>query len=280
MRFERSKTAAALFAALAVLGCGGSGESAGATSPPVISSFRATPSSISPGGSTRLTWVVTGATSLSINQGIGPVTGSSITVTPPANTQYTLTANNSVGSDALAVDVVVSSSTAPVASVVASLAATSLTTGQTTQATAVLRDASNNVLADRAIAWSSGSNSVARVDQSGLVSAVGIGTTTITATSEGVSGSVNVRVSSVPVASVTVTLASYQHSSRAGLRKQPLLSVTRAETSSLGGKSLGAVLQVQQSTRRQVSSPASCLGQRSSRPVVKVRVDQQRWPLR
>jgi len=56
-----------------------------------------------------LRWVVTGATSLTINQGIGAVTGAtSIQVTPSATTTYTLTATNSVSSVTRNVTVTVS----------------------------------------------------------------------------------------------------------------------------------------------------------------------------
>lgn len=65
---------------------------------PVIGSFTATPSRIAPGGSATLAWNVTGATSVSINQGIGPVTGSSVPVTPSNGKRYILTATNAGGS--------------------------------------------------------------------------------------------------------------------------------------------------------------------------------------
>ncbi len=67
--------------------------------PPTINSFTASPSSIVSGGSSTLSWNVTGATSLSINQGIGDVTGNtSVQVTPAVTTTYVLTATNSNGS--------------------------------------------------------------------------------------------------------------------------------------------------------------------------------------
>ena len=97
---------------------------------------------------------------------------------------------------------------APVASVTVTLASAGLTTGQTTQATAVTRDASGNVLTGRSITWSTSDSTVARVSTSGLVTAVATGTAQIIATSEGQRGSATLTVSPPPVASVTVTLAS------------------------------------------------------------------------
>jgi hypothetical protein len=67
--------------------------------PPTIASFTANPTTIHTGESSTLSWNVTGATSLSINQGVGTVTGATGTkvVTPTATTTYTLTATNADG---------------------------------------------------------------------------------------------------------------------------------------------------------------------------------------
>lgn len=67
---------------------------------PNISSFVAAPTGITQGSSTTLSWSVSGnpAPTISINNGVGSVFGSSITVTPNASTTYTLTATNSAGS--------------------------------------------------------------------------------------------------------------------------------------------------------------------------------------
>jgi hypothetical protein len=66
---------------------------------PVINSFSAEPSSISAGQSSTLNWTVTGATTVSIDQGIGNValTGPRA-VAPSVTTVYTLTASSSAGS--------------------------------------------------------------------------------------------------------------------------------------------------------------------------------------
>ena len=59
----------------------------------LIVRFDATPSSITAGQSSQLTWVVQGASSVSINNGVGNVAATgSTTVTPSATTTYTLTA--------------------------------------------------------------------------------------------------------------------------------------------------------------------------------------------
>jgi peptidoglycan/xylan/chitin deacetylase (PgdA/CDA1 family) len=65
---------------------------------PTITSFSANPITINQGSSTLLSWVVTNASTTSINQGVGVVTGSSKSVSPTATTTYTLTATNPQGS--------------------------------------------------------------------------------------------------------------------------------------------------------------------------------------
>jgi hypothetical protein len=66
---------------------------------PVIQSFFASPPSILAGQTSTLQWVVSGAISVSINQGIGAVTASGTrVVSPSVTTSYTITASNSAGS--------------------------------------------------------------------------------------------------------------------------------------------------------------------------------------
>jgi len=84
----------------------------------------------------------------------------------------------------------------PVASVSVTVASGSLQVGQTTQATAVTRDANNNVVTGRTISWSSTNPQIASVSTSGVVTALTAGSTTIIATSESKSGSAQVTVSS------------------------------------------------------------------------------------
>ena len=78
----------------------------------------------------------------------------------------------------------------PVSSVMVSLASPSISVGQTTQTSAVLKDAHGNVLQGRALTWASSNPLIASVAGDGMVSALGVGSTSITATSEGQSGSV------------------------------------------------------------------------------------------
>jgi uncharacterized protein YjdB len=96
----------------------------------------------------------------------------------------------------------------PVASVSVSAPDSSLTTGTTTQATVVARDAANNILslAGRAVVWTSSATGVATVSASGLIDAVAAGSATIGATVDGVGpATFLLTVTPVAVASVTVT---------------------------------------------------------------------------
>src|SRR5205809_349682 len=99
-------------------------------------------------------------------------------------------------------------SNAPVATVAVTPASASVQVGQTVPLTATPKDASGTPLSGRVISWSSSNTAVATVSSSGVVSGVAAGVATITATSEGQSGSSSITVSNVPVASVAVSPAS------------------------------------------------------------------------
>ena len=94
-----------------------------------------------------------------------------------------------------------------IASVVVSPASATVPVGQTLQLTATTEDANGNPLSGRTVTWSSGSSAVAAVNGSGLVTGVALGSATITAASEGQSGTAAITVTRVPVASVTVSPA-------------------------------------------------------------------------
>jgi uncharacterized protein YjdB len=89
---------------------------------------------------------------------------------------------------------------APVATVTVAPATASLVAGQTVQLAATLRDGAGNVLTGRTISWSSATPGVALVSSSGVVTAMAAGgPVTITATSEGRSGTAAVTVTAPPV---------------------------------------------------------------------------------
>jgi len=105
------KRAIAIASLAILMACGSTG-----APPPVIASFTATPSDIAKGESSTLAWTVSGANLISIDRGIGEVTGSSTVVAPPATTTYTLTAKGQGGSATAAVTITVGLPKVPVIS--------------------------------------------------------------------------------------------------------------------------------------------------------------------
>ena len=106
-------------------------------------------------------------------------------------------------------EVTVNVSVVPVSSVAIAPENHELDVGANVQLAATLRDAQNNVLTGRAIAWASDAPGVATVDANGKVTAVAAGSAAISATSEGKVGraTIQVRAPQIPVAQVAVAAA-------------------------------------------------------------------------
>jgi uncharacterized protein YjdB len=105
---------------------------------------------------------------------------------------------------ALGVEILAGGPPPPVVSVEVSPSEASVPQGGTVQLTATPRDAGGNPLPNRTVVWESSDEAVATVDPAGLVTGIALGTATITATSEGQSGTAIVAVL-VPVAKVGIT---------------------------------------------------------------------------
>ncbi|MFL6310970.1 MAG: alkaline phosphatase family protein [Terriglobales bacterium] len=71
---------------------------------PLAVTLKANPANIAPGSQSTLTWASTGAASVSIDQGVPPITGASgsVSVSPTQNTIYTITATDAQGHTATA----------------------------------------------------------------------------------------------------------------------------------------------------------------------------------
>src|SRR2546425_4248149 len=82
----------------------------------------------------------------------------------------------------------------PVVSVTVAPSSATAQVGSTVQLTATPKDAGGNPLTGRTVTWASGNTSVATVSPSGLVSGATVGSATITATSEGQSGTAAITV--------------------------------------------------------------------------------------
>ena len=95
-----------------------------------------------------------------------------------------------------------------VASVTVTPASATIFTNATLQLTATLKDARGNILTGRTVTWTSSNTGAATVSSNGLVTGVAVGSATVSATSEGKSGTSAISVTNVPVATVTVSPAS------------------------------------------------------------------------
>ncbi|HKR09471.1 MAG TPA: Ig-like domain-containing protein [Gemmatimonadaceae bacterium] len=127
-----------------------------------------------------------------------------VTAVATGSANITATSEGKSGSAGLTV------TPAPVATVTVTPPSATLVLGitATQQLSAVTKDANGNTLTGRVVTWSSDNTAAATVDVNGLVTAVAAGSATITATSEGKTGTSSITVNVAPVATVTVSLAS------------------------------------------------------------------------
>lgn len=87
---------------------------------------------------------------------------------------------------------------------------TSIQLGGSATLSAQAKDAAGGVVTGKTFTWSSGNVAVATVAADGTVTAVGLGAATITAATDGRSGSAAIDVTPVPAAGVNVTLSAAQ----------------------------------------------------------------------
>jgi uncharacterized protein YjdB len=225
---------------LAAIGCGGGGGTAGPI--PVASvDVSLAKSSVVVGEATTATASVKDANGSPLS-GRGVTWGSSdptvatvtqtgaVTALKAGTTSVSASSEGRTGAATLTVTPV------PVASVAVSLASSALSIGQTTQATASVKDANGNVLTGRAVIWSSEIPFIATVNASGVVSAVNAGNVHIIATSEGQGGSATLSVAAPSIASVTVTLVS--PTLAPGSRTQVTATANDADGNILAGKAI------------------------------------------
>lgn len=190
-----------------------------------------------------------GVTWTSSNTAVATISGTTATVTltavSPGTSTITATSEGRSATATLTVS-------APVASVTLTLASTTLTSNGTTQATATPKDGSGNALTGRTITFASSNTAVATVGAtSGLVTAVGPGTSIISATAEGQTGSATVTVCQagiVPVASASATTyvsaASGNDATGTGSCAAPFKTITKGVT----GAASGTVIRVSPGT--------------------------------
>ena len=181
-------------------------------------------------------------------------------VTAAANGEATITATaGSVsGTAAVAVAQVVHAVT------VSPPADTLVTFGDTLRLVAEANDANGHAVADAEFSWESSADAVATVDGSGLVTAVGVGTTEITARSSGATGTARLRV--LPPNTLTITRsepATMVEGGSATIRGWGFSSISADNVVSIGG--LAATVTSATDTALTIQVPRSdCLPPRRS----------------
>ncbi len=126
----------------------------------------------------------------------------------------------------------------PVASVAVAPATASLQVGQTVQLTATPKDSAGSALTGRPVTWTSSNASVATVSGGGLVKGIVAGTATITAMSEGKTGTAAATVTLVPVASVVVSPATATVPAQGTVQLAVTLKDAAGNTLTLSGRTV------------------------------------------
>jgi hypothetical protein len=120
------------------------------------------------------------------------------------------------------VEGVTGSTTATVSALVSSVQVSpptaNLSVGGTQQLSATARDASGNTLTGRTVTWSTSNAAVATISGTGLVTAVAVGSATVTATVEGRSGTANATVNPFSGVRVERTQPGYARLTQGDLR--------------------------------------------------------------
>lgn len=195
-------TGSALLATLGAISCGGGGDGgSGPVEPPAVvaAAVSVTPMSVSVlvGATTPLTAIARNAAGSPIARAIVWSTGNSSVASVAVNGVVTGIAAGTTTiratADGVFGEATITVTPVPVAAV-AILPVSPLVPGETITAQATVRDASNAVLANRAVTWSSGAESVATITTAGVITAVKMGSVMITATSEGISGQITLQV--------------------------------------------------------------------------------------
>jgi hypothetical protein len=178
--------------ALAIISCGGSGDSTGPPAPVAVASVALTaPTNTLTVGQTVQLSAATKDASGNVLTGHAISWSSSSTAIATVSTSGLVTAVTTgtatifASSEGKSGSVTITVNTVPVNLVTLTPPTSTVLVGQTLQLAAVTTDAGGHTLTGRTITWTTAAPSVATVSTSGLVTAVAVGSANITATSEG-----------------------------------------------------------------------------------------------
>ena len=149
------------------------------------------------------------------------------------------TSNITATSGSASATVSASVQTAPVASVRVSPTSLSMVANKQGIVTAEALDGSGSVLSGRVVSWSSANPAVATVTNSGVVTSLAAGSTTLTASIEGKTAGLPITVSSAPLAPVAAVSVSLANSSlNPSQQTQATATLTDASGNVLSGRSV------------------------------------------
>src|SRR6266581_1540670 len=174
------------------------------------------------------------------------VTGGTIDTSPSGKRHYghyknancgtfQVAATSHPGSKTDTANVTVTCPGSPVASGSVAPPSATVPMGQKVQLTATPKDANGTALTGRTVTWSSSNTAVANVDGSGIVTAAAAGSATITATSEGQSGTSSITVTSA-AANKFVIGDRVQTTDVTNIRSAPALSGSLVGTQAAGAQ--------------------------------------------
>lgn len=190
---------------LGLSSCGGGGDSSSGPTPQVTSVI------VSPGELTLLAGESQQLSATPQDQAGNPLTGLSMVWSSSGETVATVSPSGmvtGVGAGFTTISAItegksgtatvsVTTPVVPVASLSVSPLELTFVQGGSQEFTAIPRDQSGRPLFERSITWTTSDPSVATVSESGIVSGLGVGSASITATSEGKSGTAEVSISVV-----------------------------------------------------------------------------------
>lgn len=134
-----------------------------------------------------VTWASSDPTVASVRPAAGAGTAATVLAVKPGNVTITAASEGRSGAIYLAV-------TGPVTSVTVSFSVATIIVGGSTQLIVESRDANNNAVGGGQVTYGSSNTAVATVSSTGLVVGVALGTSTISAVRDGMSGSATVTV--------------------------------------------------------------------------------------